>query len=265
METIRHESQRAQHDMDGLLSAFGGISHAGYGDIAGLVKQANVTAQTTNGNVIHTVGGNTSPQPERLGDKAQSAIYHAVLEALTNARKYAGKGVTVEVKETWSDNGLHLTVRDNGNGAAATLDGHRPGYGITGMRERIEAVGGIVAAGPRVGGGFEVDIDLPFDRTSKASSETASPSKATSPTDTAQSSQTRSLPQTTPTSQADPSFQTASPSPAKPLSQAVSQSQAEKKIRRPHFRRGSYEFGLQETTGFRTRRRRTMQCDTHQT
>ncbi|WEV68820.1 histidine kinase [Bifidobacterium sp. ESL0775] len=173
METIRHESLRAQHDMDGLLSTFGGTSHAGYSDIPALVAQADTTAHAANGNVIRTVGGTARPQPERLSDKAQSALYHAVQEALTNARKYAGKGVTVEVSETWNANGLHLTVRDNGNGAAATLDGHRPGYGITGMRERIEAVGGNVQAGPRVGGGFEVDITLPFDTTTKISHDTA--------------------------------------------------------------------------------------------
>ncbi|MDF7641404.1 histidine kinase [Bifidobacterium sp. ESL0784] len=227
METIRHESQRAQHDMDGLLSTFGGTSHAGYDDIAGLVAQADATARAANGNVTHTIGGNDRPQPERLSDKAQSALYHAVQETLTNARKYAGKGVTVEVEETWSDNGLHLTVRDNGNGAAASLDGHRPGYGITGMRERIEAVGGSIQAGSRVGGGFEVDVDLPFAGTSQASSETASPSKAASSTDTTQPSQTRSLSQAAPTLQTDSSSQTVSPSPAKPLSQAISQPQAE--------------------------------------
>ncbi|WEV42483.1 histidine kinase [Bifidobacterium sp. ESL0682] len=191
METIRHESQRAQHDMDGLLNAFGGTSHTGYGDIAGLVAQADATAQTADGNVTRMVGGNASPQPERLSDKAQSALYHAVQEALTNARKYAGKGVTVEVAETWNDNSLRLTVRDNGNGASASLDGHKPGYGITGMRERVQAVGGTVVAGPRVGGGFEVDITLPFDATAKMSHDTAvAPAQAISFTRTEASLQT---------------------------------------------------------------------------
>ncbi|WEV68045.1 histidine kinase [Bifidobacterium sp. ESL0769] len=172
METIRHESKRAQHDMDGLLSTFGGSSHAGYGDIAGLITQADATVRATNGNVLRTVGGDIRPQPERLSNKAQSALYHAVQEALTNARKYAGDGVTVKVEETWNENGLHLVVRDNGNGAAATLDGHRPGYGLTGMRERIETVGGKVIAGSRAGGGFEVDVTLPFDETAEATAKT---------------------------------------------------------------------------------------------
>lgn len=191
METIRHESQRAQHDMNGLLSTFGGSSHAIYSDIPALVAQADATARAANGNVIRIVGGNARPQPERLSDKAQSALYHAVQEALTNARKYAGKGVTVEVLETWNDNGLHLTVRDNGNGAAASLDGHKSGYGITGMRERIQAVGGTVAAEPRVGGGFEVDVTLPFDATAKiAHDTTVAPAQAIPSTHTEASLQT---------------------------------------------------------------------------
>ncbi|MDF7665271.1 histidine kinase [Bifidobacterium sp. ESL0745] len=190
METIRHESQRAQHDMDGLLSTFGGNSHAGYGDIPALVAQADTTACAADGNVIRTIGNDTKPQPERLSDKAQSALYHAVQEALTNARKYAGTGVIVEVSEAWNDNGLHLTVRDNGNGTSASLDGHRPGYGITGMRERIEAVGGTVVAGPRVGGGFEVDVTLPFDTTAKISHDTAVSAQAISSPHTEASLQT---------------------------------------------------------------------------
>ncbi|WEV64616.1 histidine kinase [Bifidobacterium sp. ESL0732] len=172
METIRHESKRAQHDMDGLLSTFGGASHGSYADISGLIAQADTTAHATKGNVIRIVGGKVQPCPEHLSSKAQSALYHAVQEALTNARKYAGDGVTIEVAENWNENGLCITVRDDGNGAAASLDGHRPGYGITGMRERIEAVGGSVTAGPRVGGGFEIDVTLPLEGTTEAIAKT---------------------------------------------------------------------------------------------
>ncbi|WEV47371.1 histidine kinase [Bifidobacterium sp. ESL0690] len=214
METIRHESKRAQHDMDGLLSTFGGASHAGYDDIAGLVAQADETAHATKGKVIHVIGGDAQPQPERLSDKAQSALYHAVQEALTNARKYAGDGVTVEVEETWNENGLRLVVRDDGNGAAATLDGHRPGYGITGMRERIEAVGGTVAAGPRVNGGFEVDVTVPFERATK-------PTESPEPVEP--NAKVNALPAVESSSQIKAPIQATSPSQAKhPLQPALS-------------------------------------------
>ncbi|WEV65263.1 histidine kinase [Bifidobacterium sp. ESL0764] len=158
METIRHESHKAQRDMSDLLSTFGGAPHLGYADIAALAAQADATAHATGGSVKRIVEGEAKPQ--LLGGKAQSAIYHAVQEALTNARKYAGKGVEVTVREIWDDTTLRLAIEDNGNGAAAAMDGHRPGIGLTGMRERVEAAGGRMQAGPRIGGGFAVEVRI---------------------------------------------------------------------------------------------------------
>lgn len=161
MKTIANESLRAQHDMEGLLGTFGGVPHNGYEQISGLVAQANATAQATNGSVKRIIHGH--PQPRRLTDNLQSTIFHTVQEALTNARKYAGKGAEITVTETWETSVLRLSIHDNGKGSAAALDGHRPGFGLVGMRERIQAVGGDVQAGPATNGGFDVDATLPFD------------------------------------------------------------------------------------------------------
>ncbi|MBB2955003.1 signal transduction histidine kinase [Bifidobacterium commune] len=161
MKTIANESLRAQHDMEGLLGTFGGAPHNGYEQISGLVAQANATAQATNGSVKRIIHGH--PQPRRLTDNAQSTIFHTVQEALTNARKYAGKGAEITVTETWEASALRLSIHDNGNGSAAVSDGHHPGFGLVGMRERIQAVGGNVQAGPALHGGFDVDATIPFD------------------------------------------------------------------------------------------------------
>lgn len=83
-------------------------------------------------------------------------MYHVVQEALTNVRKYAGLNVNVEVREEWNSGTLSFTISDDGRGASAAMDGHKAGYGLLGMNERIEAVGGMVEAGPRLNGGFAV-------------------------------------------------------------------------------------------------------------
>ena len=62
-------------------------------------------------------------------------------EALTNIRKYAGPHVDVHIKESWTMVCSALSVTDNGRGAAANIDGHTPGYGLLGMKERIESAG----------------------------------------------------------------------------------------------------------------------------
>ena len=158
METIRHESERALHDMQRLLGVFGGSPHADYNDIDNLVEQAqNVSPDIR---IRRSLTGTVSP--EQLGGPASAASYHMVQEALTNIRKYAGPHVDAHIKESWNNGLLTLTVTDNGRGAAASIDGHTPGYGLLGMRERIESAGGSLQAGPRLGGGFEVTAILPY-------------------------------------------------------------------------------------------------------
>jgi signal transduction histidine kinase len=52
-----------------------------------------------------------------------------------------------------------VRVRDDGSSAAPPRSG---GHGLVGMRERAEILGGSFAAGPRAGGGFEVEAHLPL-------------------------------------------------------------------------------------------------------
>ena len=158
METIRHESERALHDMQRLLGVFGGSPHADYNDIGNLVEQAqNVSPDIR---IRRNITGTASP--EQLGEQASIASYHVVQEALTNIRKYAGPHVDVHIKESWNNGLLTLSVTDNGRGAAANIDGHTPGYGLLGMKERIESAGGSLQADPQLGGGFEVVAILPY-------------------------------------------------------------------------------------------------------
>ena len=158
METIRHESERALHDMQRLLGVFGGSPHADYNDIGNLVEQAqNVSPDIR---IRRNITGTASP--EQLSEQASIASYHVVQEALTNIRKYAGPHVDAHIKESWNNGLLTLTITDNGRGAAANIDGHAPGYGLLGMKERIESAGGSLQAGPQLGGGFEVVAILPY-------------------------------------------------------------------------------------------------------
>ncbi|GAB3449664.1 sensor histidine kinase [Streptomonospora sediminis] len=86
-----------------------------------------------------------------------TAAYRIVQEALTNAVRHSGAtAVTVELER--ADDFLRILVRDNGT---AAIGGFTPGNGITGIRERVAALGGEVAAGPCSDGGFAVRVRLP--------------------------------------------------------------------------------------------------------
>jgi signal transduction histidine kinase len=106
-----------------------------------------------------------SGEPRVLPSEARLAIYRTAQEALTNVRKHADPS-RVELHLDYAEDGTRLEVADhaaagNGNGA-----GERPladagaGYGVSGMRERAELLGGRLEAGPTADG-FKVELWLP--------------------------------------------------------------------------------------------------------
>lgn len=158
METIRNESERALHDMKLLFAVFDKPQSEEYYDIDSLVEEAGSVSPAT----TITRGILGTPRPGALSQPARTAMYRLVQEALTNVRKYAGTNVAVGVIEEWSGTGLRVSITDDGRGASANDDGHAPGYGLIGMRERIGGVHGTVAAGPRREGGFRVEAFIPY-------------------------------------------------------------------------------------------------------
>jgi two-component system sensor histidine kinase UhpB len=81
---------------------------------------------------------------------------------MTNAVRHGGAAhVTVEAREARDESGPHLgvTVRDDGRGIAPD---HRVGLGLSGMRERVEALGGTLAL-DNGSPGTVVRIRIPFD------------------------------------------------------------------------------------------------------
>ncbi|MFI7602014.1 histidine kinase [Actinoplanes sp. NPDC049681] len=104
-----------------------------------------------------TVTAGAEPAPA-----VAEAAYGIAREALTNTLRYApGATVTVALQDV--PGGVDLTVTDDG---AATADGTvadrlGSGRGLTGMRERAEALGGSLEAGPRSAGGWQVRALLP--------------------------------------------------------------------------------------------------------
>lgn len=94
--------------------------------------------------------------------------YRVVQEALTNVRRHAGPVERVEVRVDQEGDELVISVEDDGRGAAADVVG--PGFGLVGMRERVGAVGGVLEAGPRPGGGWRVRTSIPVDQRSVPSS-----------------------------------------------------------------------------------------------
>ncbi len=99
-------------------------------------------------------------EPHPLGSEARVALYRVTQEALTNITRHAVPG-RVEVRLAYGPTATRLTVED-----FTTADRAGPptpgggGYGLTGMRERAELLGGTLIA-EATHRGFRVALDVP--------------------------------------------------------------------------------------------------------
>jgi two-component system sensor histidine kinase UhpB len=94
-----------------------------------------------------------------LSDDAQLVVYRVAQEALSNAARHSGAG-RVEVRlRRLGDDGVELTVADDGRGFA--FDESERGLGIAGMRERALLIGGALTIESRPGRGTSIRLHVP--------------------------------------------------------------------------------------------------------
>jgi signal transduction histidine kinase len=99
--------------------------------------------------------------PTRHTEEVEAAIYRIVQEALTNAAKHGG-ATKARVEVTEDESTVHIVVSDDGAGfdpAAATA-----GFGLLGMRERVELLGGTIEIESAPGSGTTVNVSVPAQR-----------------------------------------------------------------------------------------------------
>ncbi|AEV87688.1 histidine kinase [Actinoplanes sp. SE50] len=88
------------------------------------------------------------------------ALLRLTQEALTNVAKHAGPAARAVLRVTMGGDDLHWSVTDDGGAAPGAARVPGGGHGLTGMRERVEILGGALAAGPE-GSGWRVSTVLP--------------------------------------------------------------------------------------------------------
>ena len=89
------------------------------------------------------------------------AVFRLVQEALTNCIRHA-RATMVQIYLTGDGESLTLLISDDGRGGDLPAGKASAGQGLRGMRERIEALGGLFDAGARDGVGFVISARLPL-------------------------------------------------------------------------------------------------------
>lgn len=119
-------------DLDGLVESF---------DAAGL----HVTREW-------------SGSPRALPDHLQVVVFRVAQEALTNAQRHGTDRASLRF--VYHRDVIEIEV---GNTVATSVPAATgSGFGLIGMRERVEAIGGSVEAGPDGSGQFRLTVHLPI-------------------------------------------------------------------------------------------------------
>ena len=156
LEVIEQSARSAVAELHHLLttlrdedadSASSSSSTRGVAQLPSLVESAGLEAS------LHVVG-----EPRPLSALVGFTLYRVAQESLTNVRKHAGPGATVDVRLRYEPDAVELEVTDTGSQRRL---GRSAGLGQLGMRERIDAVGGSIQFGRRDRGGYLVRATIP--------------------------------------------------------------------------------------------------------
>jgi signal transduction histidine kinase len=99
--------------------------------------------------------------PARLDASAEHHLLRIGLEALTNALKYSGAG-RIDIVLRFQTSATTLVVRDNGCGMGHAAEDPSSGhFGLQGMRERVDKLGGVLSIESAPGKGTTVSVTVP--------------------------------------------------------------------------------------------------------
>ena len=114
-----------------------------------LIQEAQSTGIVTEFKVVG--------KPQNLDNKVALALYRAAQEGLTNVCKHA-RASRVDVLLGFQPNQVRLEIKDNGVGATQTTGG----FGLLGIRERMQLLGGNLEIRTGVGKGFWLMASVPI-------------------------------------------------------------------------------------------------------
>ncbi len=163
-ESLTHISagaKQAELEIESLMSLVGRQDVNGDGPGLQMLDDLIRRAAATGLSVTYRLSGAHDSVPPALAQ----AAYRVTQEGITNALKHApGAQITVAVEATPS--ALKITIENgpaldsDGGSLDAGLGDSGGGYGITGLRRRLEPTGGSLTAGPTADGGWSLQAEL---------------------------------------------------------------------------------------------------------
>ncbi len=158
LENVARTGQEAMRDMRGLLHAMNPdepdqvrTPQPGLDDLPDLIARVRGAGLPV---ALHEFG-----ERSWISGAGELAAYRVSQESLTNVLKHGEPNSGSEVRLSWEPGRLQLTIRSHP--VRHSTVPVRRGRGLTGMRERVEVLGGTLTAGPADDGSFTVSASIP--------------------------------------------------------------------------------------------------------
>jgi signal transduction histidine kinase len=155
LTAAQRSTRRARQELDAMLGQHPPPPLAS-GDLSAAVTEITQRFEGETG--IHVA--QQMPPRLQLSEPVEEAMFRVIQEALTNIQRHAD-ATRVSVELTAGADTLRLLVEDNGRGFPASGE-DIVGLGLTGMRERVESLGGRFAI-ETTGTGTRIKITVPAD------------------------------------------------------------------------------------------------------
>jgi signal transduction histidine kinase len=160
IETAGSDAMHELHRLLGLLRAVDDEPRATEASPLTLdaLSQLIETTRDCGVDVHYAVSGDPVP----LDPTTAHTAYRVLQESLTNVIKYAGTGSQARVSLDWLADTLTVTIFSQGSRKDSDPTHRSGGFGLLGLRERLELLGGRLEAGPVGDHGFATSAVLPI-------------------------------------------------------------------------------------------------------
>ncbi len=167
-EAVRDAIEQTTADIENLRRLISELRPAALDEIglaAAVEGLAERVAAATGAEVSQEVSIDLGPDEPQLDPELQTTVYRVVQEALTNVAKHA-QATRVELKVTRNRTQLEVEISDDGTGFDVSLES--TGFGVPGMNERVELVGGHLRISSDDESGTQVLAVIPLDHPAQA-------------------------------------------------------------------------------------------------
>lgn len=157
LAAIESEASRTLAEMRSMVRVLRDEEAVTYSPQLGVADLPALARADTTPTVEVSLGGSLT----RLAGSVDAALYRLAQESLTNSVRHARSATRVQIDVRREGDTVRLRVTDDGHTEPGLTP--EPGFGLLGMAERAQLLGGSLSAGPGPEGGWVVEAVLPVE------------------------------------------------------------------------------------------------------